>query len=125
MRTDRSNPRFRGFTLVEVIVAVTIMAILVSMIAVRISGTRDKQISLAVDQLGDLLMMYAIRSEHAPEPIAISMDPDRMTIGLVRREAAAYEGGDTQWVPSEGPPTGQTDTALVDRDPVSPRCANT
>ena len=75
MPIDRIHPNSRGFTLVEVIVAVTIMALLISMIAIRITGTRDKQISLAVDQLRDLLMMYALRSEHAPDPIAISMDP--------------------------------------------------
>ncbi|MEE2908460.1 MAG: type II secretion system protein [Planctomycetota bacterium] len=98
MPVDRVHPKSRGFTLVEVIVAVTIMALLVSMIAIRISGTRDKQISLAVDQLRDLLMMYALRSEHAPEPIALSMDPHYMTIALVRREPPAYAGGDSQWI---------------------------
>ncbi|MDG2423223.1 MAG: prepilin-type N-terminal cleavage/methylation domain-containing protein [Phycisphaerales bacterium] len=97
MSTARVHPVARGFTLVEVIVAVTIMALLVSMVAMRISGTRDQQVSVTVDQLRDMLMMYAIRSEHAPEPVAISMDSNNMIIGLVRREPAAYEGGESQW----------------------------
>ena len=50
----------------------TVLAIIVSMLAVRVTGTRDKQISLMSDQLADLLMVYAMRSEHSPSPIGIS-----------------------------------------------------
>ena len=92
-------PRRRGFSLIEVVVAVTIMAVLVSMIALRLSGTRDKQMSLLSDQLRDLLMMYAIRSEQAPDPVAISIDRSWRTIGLVRRTPPSSETGSASWVP--------------------------
>ena len=62
---ERAHYARSGFTLIETIVAVTVLAIIVSMLAVRITGTRDKQISLVSDQLADLLMVYAMRSEHS------------------------------------------------------------
>ena len=92
-------PRRRGFSLIEVVVAVTIMAVLVSMITVRLSGTRDKQLSLMSDQLRDLLMMYAIRSEQAPDPIAISINREWRTIELVRRTPPTSELNSATWTP--------------------------
>ncbi|GEM_PF-1098993 len=94
---ERAHHARSGFTLIETIVAVTVLAIIVSMLAVRITGTRDKQISLVSDQLADLLMVYAMRSEHSPNPTGISLDRERMAITLVRRIPAEFEGGEMTW----------------------------
>ncbi|MCH2133428.1 MAG: type II secretion system GspH family protein [Phycisphaerales bacterium] len=92
-----SIPHRLGFSLFEVIVAVTILAILTTIIAVRITGTTDRQVTLVVDKLGDMLVMYALRSEHSPVPIAITMDPARRMIGLVRREPGEFDDDESTW----------------------------
>ncbi len=94
---ERTQYARSGFTLIETIVAVTVLAIIVSMLAVRITGTRDKQISLMSDQLSDLLMVYAMRSEHSPNPVGISLDRERMAISLVRRVPSEFEGEEMTW----------------------------
>lgn len=96
-RGERTRHPRSGFTLIETIVAVTVLAIIVSMMAVRITGTRDKQISLVSDQISDLMMVYAMRSEHSSNPVGISLDRERMAITLVRRIPPEFEGGEVTW----------------------------
>ncbi|MAT81021.1 MAG: hypothetical protein CMJ29_05165 [Phycisphaerae bacterium] len=91
------HPATRAFTLVEVIVAVTIVALLAAVVSIRITGTKENRVTLLVDQLRDLLTMYAMRSEHSPEPVAIMMQADHGVIGLVRREPPAYQGAESEW----------------------------
>ena len=94
---ERTRLNRAGFTLIETIVAVTVLAIIVSMMAVRITGTREKEISLVSDRLADLLMMYAMRSEHAPTPVGITLNRDKMAIMLVRRIPPEFDGGEITW----------------------------
>ena len=51
----------RGFTLLEMIVVVVILAILAAAAVPRLVGNERRQFQLAVDQVADLLTMYAQR----------------------------------------------------------------
>lgn len=63
-----------------------LLALLLSMFSVRMTSTRDHSFDTTVAQVGDLLMMYALRSEHARQPVGIMIEPGRNAIVLMKRE---------------------------------------
>ena len=73
----------RGFTLLEMIVVVVILAILFSMSIPRFGGTQRRALQLASDQVADLLTMYAQRATLGQKPVAVAYDPDRRSIMLL------------------------------------------
>lgn len=75
----------RAFTLIEVLLVVVLMAALGAVMISRLSGTTDRQFDLAASQVGDLLLMYAIRSEFSSEPVGISANPERNSLRLLVR----------------------------------------
>ena len=77
--------------MVEMIIVCVIMALLMSSIIYRMTSRQGRSFDTAVDQVGDLLMMYALRSEHSRQPVGLMIDPDRGALLLMRRETA--EGG--------------------------------
>ncbi|HCA39542.1 MAG TPA: hypothetical protein DEO92_07685 [Phycisphaerales bacterium] len=98
MRTSRNRPRHTGFTLIEVIVVTVMMAMLAVVLVSRLTGGRSREFDLATEQVSDLMLMYAIRSEFADEPVGISMDPERNSLQLVIRRGERDEFNDG-WQP--------------------------
>ncbi|MDP6479283.1 MAG: type II secretion system protein [Phycisphaerales bacterium] len=98
MRTSRNRPRHTGFTLIEVIVVTVLMAMLAVVLVSRLTGGRSREFDLATEQVSDLLLMYAIRSEFADEPVGISMDLERNSLQLVIRRGERDEFNDG-WQP--------------------------
>ncbi len=98
MRTSRNRPRHTGFTLIEVIVVTVLMAMLAVVLVSRLTGGRSREFDLATEQVSDLMLMYAIRSEFADEPVGISMDLERNSLQLVVRRGERDEFNDG-WQP--------------------------
>ena len=67
----------RAFTLIEVIVVTVLMAMLAAVLVTRLSGAASREFDIATEKVSDLMLMYAIRSEFASEPVGITMDPNR------------------------------------------------
>ena len=78
----RAFPR-HGFTLLELLVVLVILALLSSMIVPRFAGTERRALQLASDQLADLLTMYAHRATLGQKPVGVGYDPDRRAIMLL------------------------------------------
>ncbi|MDP7069816.1 MAG: type II secretion system protein [Phycisphaerales bacterium] len=91
-------PSRRGFTMIEIIVVTVMAAMLAVLLVSRLTGARTREFDLAADRVGDLLLMYAIRSEFADEPVGISMDPDRNSLRLLVRRGERDDAFDG-WTP--------------------------
>ena len=88
----------RAFTLIEVILVTVMMAMLAVAVLVRFSGTEGRRFEVAIEQVGDLMLMFAVRSEFAEEPVGIASDPSRNSLRLMLRRRPD-ELSDAQWVP--------------------------
>ena len=93
MNRGSHRPR-RAFTMVEMIIVCIIMALIMSSIIYRMTSRQGRSFDTAVEQVGDLLMMYALRSEHSRQPVGLMIDQDRNALLLMRRESV--EGGNNQ-----------------------------
>lgn len=92
-----SSSHRRGFTMVEIIMVCVILALLLSAILVRLTSLQGRNFETVVDQAGDLLMMYALRSEHARQPVGLFVDESRGSIRLMRRETGDDPGDASLW----------------------------
>ena len=84
----------RGFTLIEVIVVTVLMAMLAIVLVSRLTGAANREFDLASERVSDLLLMFAMRSEFADEPVGILLDPDRNSLRLVVRRGERGEFND-------------------------------
>lgn len=100
MRISRTSsmPAHRAFTLVEVMIVTVLMATLAVVMVSRLSGGASREFDLATERVSDLMLMYALRSEFADEPVGITMDPDRNSLRLVIRRGNRDEFNDG-WQP--------------------------
>jgi prepilin-type N-terminal cleavage/methylation domain-containing protein len=83
-RPPRHQPA--GFTLLEVIVVIAVLAILATMMVPRLVGQRQRELRAAADGVSDLLMMFAQREALSDRPVAIWHDAERNWIVLMRLE---------------------------------------
>ena len=72
-----------GFTLIEMVVVVAVLAILSAMVVPRLGGHEKRRISLAVEEVADLLTMYAQRDALSNRPAGIWHDTDRNWLVLM------------------------------------------
>jgi prepilin-type N-terminal cleavage/methylation domain-containing protein len=84
----------RGFTLIEVIVVTVLMAMLAIVMVSRLTGAANREFDLTSERVSDLLLMFAMRSEFADEPVGILLDPDRNSLRLVVRRGERGEFND-------------------------------
>lgn len=67
----------RAFTLIEIIVVVTILGILSAILVPRITGGSRREFELATDRVADLLLAFAQRDVMGREPLAIQLEHHR------------------------------------------------
>jgi len=79
----RIAARRAGFTLVEMLVVVTVLVIMTSMIVPRLVGNDKRQFKLAVEKVGDLLTMYAQRQNLSEKVVGIYHDRQNNWIELM------------------------------------------
>jgi prepilin-type N-terminal cleavage/methylation domain-containing protein len=76
-----SHPR--AFTLLEVIVVITILAIMATLAVPRMTGNEKRHFRLAVEQTADLLTMYGQRQNLGQKVIGLSYDRTRHSLQLM------------------------------------------
>ncbi|MCH2148742.1 MAG: type II secretion system GspH family protein [Phycisphaerales bacterium] len=99
MHTSATTVKRRGFTMVEIIVVCTVLAMLLSVLAVRLTSMEGRNFDTVVEQTGDLMMMFALRSEHARQPVGLLIDEDRNSLRLLRREPSERAENMDLWQP--------------------------
>jgi len=74
----------RGFTLIEVIVVLVIIGVMASAIVPRFAYTTRRSFDHTVEQLADLMTMFAQRDQMSTGPVGIFHDTEANWITLVR-----------------------------------------
>ncbi len=85
MNRHTSPIRF-GFTLIELIVVIMVMAIMATLILPRLFGNDRRQFQNVADQVSDLFMMYAQRESLGTKPVGLWEDTDRRQLKLMTLE---------------------------------------
>ena len=75
-----------GFTLIELIVVIIIMAIMATLTLPRLFGNDNRQFQNVADQVSDLLMMYAHRESLGTKPVGLWENTDRRQLTLMTLE---------------------------------------
>ena len=85
-----------GFTLLELVVSITIVAILAMILIPRLGTHRHRAMDLSAQQVADLLTMLALREPYAPRPVGLLHEVEGNRLRLV------LMGGpddDVNWIP--------------------------
>ena len=85
--TERRKPAWRevmrrGFTLLELIVVISILAIVSSVVIPRLRGLSKGKADVACERLSELLSLFAWRDNAGSQQCAIYMNPDTGAIEL-------------------------------------------
>ncbi|MHC5113451.1 MAG: prepilin-type N-terminal cleavage/methylation domain-containing protein [Planctomycetota bacterium] len=89
-------PTRSGFTLLEVIVVISIIAVLATLAVPRLTGTARRTFDLTADKVGDLLLMFAQRDSLGQSPVGIRYDTDLRKLELVTLRR--YDDGSSDWL---------------------------
>ncbi len=111
----------RGFTLVEMIVAVAILAVLTTMLVPALFTIDRRKERLGVEEIEDLLTMYAYRDSTGTQPVALAHDPDTGEVSLWVKDIDPAEPEErAMWMPDRFsdpialPPTLQITSVRLD-----------
>lgn len=91
----------RGFSLIEVIVAIVILLILTALVAPRFGAARRSEAMLAGDQIEDLLRMWAYRSSIGTQQVGLWQMPENGMISIMVRDTEGWDpssGEIAQWI---------------------------
>ena len=87
----------RGFTLLEMIVVVVVLGIIASMAIPRLSGTRAREYELKVEQVADLMVMFAHRLSTSTKACGLQYDAQNRRLYLLT--LLSDEGNEeTYWI---------------------------
>ena len=75
----------RGFTLLEMIVVIIVIGVMAAMIVPRLSGNRNREFNLLVDQVAAIVLMFAHRSSTSTQPSGSRYDPELHQFELLGR----------------------------------------
>ena len=87
-RRSRRQRRL-AFTLIEMIIVLVLISIMTAMLVPRMAGNDKREFKNAVDQVSDLLTMYAQRQSLGQKMVGIYHDRGRNSIELVVLDAGA------------------------------------
>ncbi len=92
--------RTRGFTLVEMVVVIAVLAVVMAMAVPRMFSRESRVLQLSADRVADLLTMYAQRESLSSRPSGISHDTTmhRLVLMVLDAEDATPEQP-AQWRP--------------------------
>lgn len=90
----------RGFTLLELIVVISILAVVSSVVIPRLRGLSKGKADVAVERLSELLSLFAWRDNAGSQQCAIYMNPDSSAIELWTLEPILNRPTDpAEWMP--------------------------
>lgn len=90
----------RGFTLIEALIVVAVIAILAGLVVPRIGGLRRREEGLAVERVADLLTMFAFRTSAGTQPVGLLHDArDRRLELLILDIDPTQDGDPVVWQP--------------------------
>lgn len=87
-----------AFTLIEIIVVMVLLAIMASLTVPRMLGNDERQFKLAVDQVGDLLTMYAQRQTLAQKVVGLTHDRSANRLMLVSLDPQGDSLSSGNWI---------------------------
>jgi prepilin-type N-terminal cleavage/methylation domain-containing protein len=100
LRAHRSR---RGFSLVEILVAMTILVILAAIVVPRFGSARRTDALLAGDQIEDVLRMWAFRSSVGTQQVGVWRNPETGLLTIMVRDYAPdadpAAGDVPEWIP--------------------------
>ncbi len=90
----------RGFTLLELIVVSTLLALVATMVVPRLVGMSRREADVATERMSELLSMFAFRDNTGVQQSAIWMNPDTSCVELWTLEPDPERPTERpQWVP--------------------------
>jgi prepilin-type N-terminal cleavage/methylation domain-containing protein len=92
-----SNSNRRGFTLIEVMVTVVIIALMAAMIVPRFAGNDVRSFKLAVEQVSDLLMMYAQHESLGQKIVGLHQNAGDNSLELLLLDSQDLTGRTGDW----------------------------
>ena len=90
----RVNSIRSGFTLLEIIVVIMIMVVMAAMILPRMTGNQNREFTLAVEKVNDVVLMFAHRVSTSNQPVALRYDPQTKQFELLTKKS---EDGEYFW----------------------------
>jgi len=95
--TQYQQDDHRGFTLMEMIVVLIVLAVLASMAIPRLSGTRFREYELKVEQTADLMVMFAHRLSTSTKATGLQYDAPNRELFLLTLHKDS-ESGESYWM---------------------------
>lgn len=86
----------RAFTLIEVIIAVAIIAVMAAAIVPRLTRTTKSEHETAVEKMMDLLSLYAFREATSSQQVALWQDPETRWFTLLVAERNLDAAGESR-----------------------------
>ena len=83
--TQSFAPHRKAFTLLEIIIVVIIIVIMSSMILPRLSGSASREFTLTVEQVADVVLMYAHRNGTTNQPSALQYNSELKEFSLLTK----------------------------------------
>lgn len=92
----------RGFTLIEVIIAAMVIAVLAAILLPRLNRSSAQTYESTIEQMVALMSTFATREATGVQQVAMLQDPETGEIGLSVMQRTLGEGSDSQapeWIP--------------------------
>jgi prepilin-type N-terminal cleavage/methylation domain-containing protein len=97
MRFPPRPSRRTGFTLLELMVVVVILAVMATLVVPRFTASTRRSFDLAVDQVADLLVVFAQRDNVGSAPVGLQLDPERRRLSVMVLHRLDDDGNTAEW----------------------------